>query len=181
MRRNRAVKRARLPDPKYKKPLLTRFVNVLMRDGKRSVAEKIVYGAIESAYEEIKKQQGKQAKDSKKSRDEDNSAELKTDLPVNPAELLELVLYKVKPMLEVRSKRVGGATYQIPQEVSQDRGIALAIRWIKQAAASRNNHGMVRALSQEMVDAYFGRGVAMKKRTDVHQMANANKAFAHFR
>lgn len=179
MRRNRAVKRVRLPDPKYKKPLLTRFVNVLMKDGKRSVAEKIVYGAIESAYEEAKKQQSKVAKD-KKSDDGDEGSS-GSNLPGNPAEFLEAVLFKVKPLLEVRSKRVGGATYQIPQEVSQDRGIALAIRWIKQAARSRNNHGMLRALSQELVEAYFGRGAAMKKRTDVHQMANANKAFAHFR
>ena len=147
---NRAV----LPDPKFGSELISKFINMVMVDGKKSVAEKIVYGAIESV---VVKEKG------------------------DAVELTEAALGKVKPMVEVKSRRVGGATYQVPVEVRTKRQMALAMRWLIDAARKRGEDGMAARLAGEMADALHGRGSAMKKREDTHKMAEANKAFAHYR
>jgi len=154
-RRREIQKRERIPDPLYGSTLVTRMVNIVMRDGKKSVAEHIVYGAIEKAGETLK---------------------------VSPLEAFETALNNVKPVVEVRSRRVGGATYQVPGEVRPERRIALAMRWLVQyARARRSERGMADRLAAELVDAYRGEGAAIKKREDTHRMADANKAFAHYR
>jgi len=153
-RRRRAVKREVLPDPRFQDRTLTKFVNNMMRDGKKSAAEKIVYGALETVEERVRR---------------------------NPVELFHRALANVKPNLEVRSRRVGGATYQIPVEVRTDRRDALAIRWLIGAARARNEKTMCDRLAGEMLDASEGRGAAVKRREDMHKMAEANRAFAHYR
>ncbi|MDR1009195.1 MAG: 30S ribosomal protein S7 [Rickettsiales bacterium] len=153
-RRNRAVKRELLPDPKYKNVLVAKFSNYLMVDGKRTVATSIVYKALDTLKLRTKKD----------------------ELP----QFIELV-EKVKPSLEVRSRRVGGATYQVPTEVGASRREALSIRWIIDAAKKRGEKTMDARLAGEFVDILAGNGNALKKRADVHKMAEANKAFAHFR
>lgn len=153
-RRHSAEKREVLPDPKFGDVVLTKFMNSLMLDGKKSVAERIVYGAFEKI-----------------------EARAKTDaLPV-----FHEALDKVKPAIEVRSRRVGGATYQVPVEVRSERAQALAIRWLIIAARKRNETTMVDRLSGELLDAANSRGAAVKKREDTHKMAEANKAFSHYR
>lgn len=153
-RRHSAEKRDVLPDPKFGDVVLTKFMNSLMLDGKKSVAERIVYGAFD--------------------RVEDRA---KTDaLP-----LFHEALDNVKPAIEVRSRRVGGATYQVPVEVRSERAQALAIRWLIAAARNRNETTMVDRLSGELMDAANNRGAAVKKREDTHKMAEANKAFSHYR
>jgi small subunit ribosomal protein S7 len=154
MRRRKAPVRVVLPDPIYNSVVLTKFINKLMLDGKRSVAEKVVYGALEKA-----EQKGGE----------------------NALEIFEKALVNVKPLVEVKSRRVGGATYQVPVEVSQKRQQALAIRWIIDFARKRNERGMIDRLANEFLDASAQRGAAFKKREDVHRMAEANKAFAHYR
>lgn len=154
MRRRKAPVRVVLPDPIYNSVVLTKFINKLMLDGKRSVAEKVVYGALEKA----EKKGGE-----------------------NALEIFEKALVNVKPLVEVKSRRVGGATYQVPVEVSQKRQQALAIRWIIDFARKRNERGMIDRLANEFLDASAQRGAAFKKREDVHRMAEANKAFAHYR
>lgn len=168
-RRKIAGKREILPDPKYGSVLLAKFINVLMVDGKKSIAEAIVYQALEQCQKQVKW-----------------SAEQAEGLRANPTTetevvLMETVLNKIKPTVEVRSRRVGGATYQIPVEVRLDRGLALAMRWLIQSARQRKAKGMIRCLAEEMMDALEGRGSAVKKREDTHKMAKANQAFAHFR
>ena len=143
-----------LPDPKFGSELISKFINMVMVDGKKSVAEKIVYGAIDAV---VAKEKGE------------------------PVELTEAALGKVKPMVEVKSRRVGGATYQVPVEVRSKRQMALAMRWLIDAARKRGEDGMSARLAGEMADALHGRGAAMKKREDTHKMAEANKAFAHYR
>lgn len=167
-RRRVAAKREILPDPKYGSILLTKFINVLMVDGKKSIAEKVVYGALDRLENGFDK-----------SRIRDNSSE-KSAL-ADAVDMFQLAINKVKPSVEVRSRRVGGATYQIPCEVKVNRGTALAMRWIVQAARSRSEKGMMLRLSHELQDILQDRGVSIKKREDVHRMAEANKAFAHFR
>ncbi len=153
-RRHSAEKRDVLPDPKFGDVVLTKFMNSLMLDGKKSVAERIVYGAFDRV---------------------ENRA--KTDaLP-----LFHEALDNVKPAIEVRSRRVGGATYQVPVEVRSERAQALAIRWLIAAARNRNETTMVDRLSGELMDAANNRGAAVKKREDTHKMAEANKAFSHYR
>ena len=167
-RRRVAAKREILADPKYGSVLLTKFINVLMVDGKKSIAEKVVYGALERLENDFDK-----------SKIRDHSSDRKT---VNDAvDMFQLAINKVKPGVEVRSRRVGGATYQIPCEVKVNRGTALAMRWIVQASRSRSEKGMMLRLSYELQDILQDRGVSVKKREDVHRMAEANKAFAHFR
>ena len=153
-RRRAAEKRKILPDPKYKDPVVAKFTNSLMLDGKKSVAEIIIYGA----FDLIEKKAGQDP--------------LKTFL-----EAIE----NVKPGVEVRSRRVGGATYQIPIEVRSERRQALAIRWIVDLARQRSEDTMTERLSGELLDASNNRGAAVKKREDTHKMAEANKAFSHYR
>ncbi len=155
-RRHRAVKREILPDAKFGDIVVTRFMNVLMYDGKKSTAEIIVY----SAMEVLRKRGGPQA---------------------DPVRMFHEALDNVKPSVEVRSRRVGGATYQVPVEVRTERRQALAIRWIIEAARKRGEHTMEDRLSNELLDAVNNRGTAVKKREDTHRMAEANKAFSHYR
>src|SRR6201989_3172874 len=153
-RRHRAEKRQVLPDAQYGDQVITRFMNQVMYQGKKAVAEQIVYGALETIS-----QRGKR-----------------------PApELFHEALDNVAPSIEVRSRRVGGATYQVPVEVRPERRQALAIRWIIIAARARSGHSMTEKLSAELLDAFNRRGNAVKKREDTHKMADANKAFAHYR
>jgi small subunit ribosomal protein S7 len=153
-RRRVAEKREILPDPKFGSEVLTKFINMVMVDGKKSVAEKIVYGAIE--HMEGKGISGADAK-------------------------ITEVLEQVAPRVEVKSRRVGGATYQVPVEVRPQRQATLAMRWLIDAARKRGESTMANRLGAEMVDALEGRGAACKKREDTHRMAEANKAFSHFR
>lgn len=154
MRRRAAEKREVLPDPKYGDQVVAKFINCVMREGKKSVAEKIVYGA----FDRISKRTGK-----------------------DPLELFHHALDNVKPALEVRSRRVGGATYQVPVEVRPERRQALAIRWIIQTAQARSEKTMIERLAGELLDAANGRGAAFKKREDTLRMAEANRAFSHYR
>lgn len=153
-RRHQAEKRDTLPDPKFGDIVITKFMNSLMLDGKKSVAESIVYGAFDKMEERTKQ---------------------------SAVAMFHEALENVKPSVEVRSRRVGGATYQIPVEVRPDRKQALAIRWIISAARKRNENTMVDRLSGELMDAAQNRGSAVKKREDTHRMADANRAFAHYR
>ena len=153
-RRHSAEKREIIPDPKFGDLIVTKFMNSVMRDGKKSVAETIVYGAFESI-------EGK----------------LKSD----PLAVFKQALENVAPTIEVRSRRVGGATYQVPVEVRNERRRALAIRWLITAARGRNDKTMVERLSAELIDASNNRGNAVKKREDTHRMAEANRAFSHYR
>ncbi|GJL94069.1 MAG: 30S ribosomal protein S7 [Hyphococcus sp.] len=153
-RRHRAEKRVIHPDPKFGDKTLSKFMNYVMIDGKKSAAEKIVYGALDRVEEKLRRQ---------------------------PVELFKEALDNVTPALEVRSRRVGGATYQVPVEVRPDRKQALAMRWIINAARSRNETTMVDKLSNEIMDAAQNRGAAVKKREDTHRMAEANRAFSHYR
>ncbi len=154
MRRRAAEKREVLPDPKFGDQVVAKFINCVMREGKKSVAEKIVYGA----FDRIQKRTGK-----------------------DPLELFHNALDNVKPALEVRSRRVGGATYQVPVEVRPERRQALAIRWIIQTAQARSEKTMIERLAGELLDAANGRGAAFKKREDTLRMAEANRAFSHYR
>jgi small subunit ribosomal protein S7 len=153
-RRRAAEARTVLPDPKFNDVQVAKFINVTMRRGKRSLAERIVYGALEEAS----------------SRRGDD-----------PVALLERALERVQPHVEVKSRRVGGATYQVPVEIRPQRQRALAMRWIIEAARKRTEQSMVQRLAHELLEATEGRGSAVKKREDVHRMAEANKAFAHYR
>ena len=153
-RRRRPEKRVILPDPKFKDQTLSKFMNNLMLDGKKSVAESIVYGAMETM-----------------------EARAKSD----PIQLFHDALTNVKPQIEVRSRRVGGATYQVPVEVRPERAQALAIRWLITSARNRSETTMAARLSAELMDAANNRGNAVKKREDTHRMADANRAFSHYR
>lgn len=172
-RRKAAAKRTVLPDPMFGSEVLTKFINIVMRRGKRSVAEKIVYGALEKIAASNKgKAKSEKAHESIKT----SAATRKTAL-----ELFEKGLEAVQPTVEVKSRRVGGATYQIPVEVRPDRRIALAMRWLVTAAMARAEKSMAFRLAAEILDAIEGKGGAIKKREDVHKMAKANQAFAHYR
>ncbi|EKE00520.1 MAG: hypothetical protein ACD_21C00335G0002 [uncultured bacterium] len=166
-RRKAAAKREILPDPLFGGRLLAKFMNIVMRRGKKSVAEKIVYSSLQTIVER---------KGGKEGSIFSNESARKTAL-----ELFEKALDALKPTVEVRSRRVGGATYQIPVEVRPDRKIALAMRWLVDAALSRGEKDMSSRLANEMLDALEGKGGAVKKREDVHKMAKANQAFAHYR
>jgi small subunit ribosomal protein S7 len=153
-RRHSAKKREILPDPKFNNIVVAKFMNCIMESGKKSVAEKIVYGAFDIIVAKTK---------------------------ADPVEFFMEVLEKVKPSVEVKSRRVGGATYQVPIEVRPNRAVAVAMRWLKTASANRNDKTMESKLASELMDAHNERGSAVKKREDTHKMAEANKAFAHFR
>jgi len=153
-RRHRAEKREVNPDPKFGDLVVTKFMNSLMIDGKKSAAERIVYGAFDLVEERTKQ---------------------------DPVGVFHSALDNIRPAVEVRSRRVGGATYQVPVEVRAERQQALAIRWLISAARSRGENTMVDRLSGELMDALNGRGQAVKKREDTHRMADANRAFSHYR
>ena len=153
-RRHAAEKREVLPDAKYGDRVLSKFMNNLMIDGKKSVAEKIVYNALDRVENKVKRA---------------------------PVEVFHEALDNIKPSVEVRSRRVGGATYQVPVEVRPERRQALAIRWLAAAAGSRNENTRRERLAGELMDASQGRGAAVKKREDTHKMAEANRAFSHYR
>ena len=153
-RRRRAEKREILPDPKFKDLVVSKFMNNLMLDGKKSVSEKIVYGAFEEIENKMKRP---------------------------PLEVFHEALDNIKPSVEVRSRRVGGATYQVPVEVRPQRREALAIRWLINASRGRNEKTMKDRLASELIDAVNTRGSAVKKKEDTHKMAEANKAFSHYR
>jgi small subunit ribosomal protein S7 len=153
-RRREVPKRDILPDPKFGNVEVSKFVNVIMTSGKKSVAERIVYGA----FSVISQKSGK-----------------------DPIEVFGLAVNNVKPVVEVKSRRVGGANYQVPVEVRPSRRLALSMRWIREAARKRSEKSMDQRLASELLEAAEGRGAAMKKREEVHRMAEANKAFSHFR
>jgi small subunit ribosomal protein S7 len=154
-RKREVLKRTILPDPKFGSEVLAKFVNIIMERGKKSVAERIVYGALDHITERNKGGE--------------------------PMELLGQALENVQPVVEVKSRRVGGATYQVPVEVRPARRSSLAMRWIIDSARKRNEKSMARRLAGELLDAAENRGSAVKKREDTHRMADANKAFAHYR
>ncbi len=153
-RRREVEKRKILPDPKFGDRLVAKFMNDVMRDGKKSTAEQIVYGAFDI---------------------------VQSKLNDDPLKLFKKALDNVKPVLEVKSRRVGGATYQVPVEVRQDRRVALGMRWLITYSAARGEKTMAEKLAGEILDAANNRGAAVKKREDTHKMAEANKAFAHYR
>lgn len=153
-RRREVEKRNILPDPKFGSQKLSKFMNIIMESGKKAVAEKIVYGALDIVATKAKK---------------------------DGIEVFNLALDAVKPIVELKSRRVGGANYQIPIEVAPERQIALAMRWLRDAARKRGEKSMDIRLANEMMEAIEGRGAAMKRREETHRMAEANKAFAHFR
>ena len=154
-RRHQATKRPLAEDPKFNSQLVTRLVNTVMRSGKKNTAQRIVYGAFD---------------------------QLSTiNAGANPLEVLQRAVDNAKPRLEVKPRRVGGATYQVPIEVTSDRQASLALRWLVDFADARKGTPMMKALASEIMDAYQGQGNAIRKRDEVHKMAQANKAFAHFR
>ncbi len=171
-RRRRPEKRVILPDPRFGDLVLSKFMNCIMEDGKKSAAEKIVYGALE-----IVETKGKNIADD----EGESDAQGKGGSGSKGLRIFHRVLKKVRPQLEVRSRRVGGATYQVPTEVRSERAMALAMRWLIDAARKRNENTMGERLAGELLDAANDRGTALKKRDDTHKMAEANKAFAHFR
>lgn len=173
-RRRRADKRVILPDPKFADLILSKFINNVMLDGKKSTAEGIVYGAIDIL-------DTKKPVNDDKEGGEEGSSEGSGAFKGVGLSLFHLALKKVKPRLEVRSRRVGGATYQVPVEVRHDRAVALAMRWIIDAARKRGEKTMRERMAAELYDAANDRGSSIKKRDDTHKMAEANKAFAHYR
>lgn len=154
MRRRRAEKREILPDPKYNSLIVSKFINTVMLKGKKTTAEKIVYGAFDILKEQLKKE---------------------------PLEVLDKAINNVRPLLELKPRRIGGATYQVPVEVRKDRGIEIGLRWLRDFARNRKGKPMKEKLAMEILDAYKGEGAVIKKREDTHKMAEANKAFAHLR
>ena len=174
-RRHRAQKREILPDPKFGDLVLSKFINNLMIDGKKTTAEAIVYKAIDILETKAVNENQKSDDDSEEEGSDAISAKSKG------LGVFHAALKNVKPKLEVRSRRVGGATYQVPQEVRHDRAVALAMRWIIDAARKRGENTMIDRVANELLDAANERGNAIKKRDDTHKMAEANKAFAHFR
>jgi small subunit ribosomal protein S7 len=185
-RRKAAVKREVLPDPLYGSDEVAKFINVVMRAGKKSIAEKIVYTSLSLLTERLKKDKDKDKDESeagKSSRSMSSAAKSKARAHSHEEalETLHKALGNVAPTVEVKSRRVGGATYQVPVEVAGDRGLALAMRWVVQAAKGRSEKTMALRLAAELYEAYMGRGASIKTRDDVHRMAKANQAFAHYR
>lgn len=180
-RRKAAVKRTTLPDPLYGSERLARFINVVMRAGKRSLAERIVYTALQEAAKRLTKKGGKDAHHKDKADGESEGGSSSGGKTTGVIDILEKALNNIRPTVEVKSRRVGGATYQVPVEVDVDRGHALAMRWIVKIAKGRGEKTMALRLAAEMLEAYEGRGASVKMRDDVHRMAKANQAFAHYR
>lgn len=155
MRRRRADRREVTPDPKFNNKLISRFMNIVMEDGKKWNAEKILYGALDVVAQKTQK--------------------------ADPVEVLTKAIDNVRPLLELKSRRVGGATYQIPVEVKGDRGAQLAMRWMRNAARGRKGKPMKQRLADEIVEAFHNQGTAVKKKEEIHKMAEANRAFSHYR
>lgn len=155
MRRRRAERREVTPDPKFNNKTISRFVNMLMIDGKKWNAERIVYGSLDIVLQKTQKS--------------------------DAIEVLTKAIDNVKPLLELKSRRVGGATYQIPVEVRGDRGVQLAMRWMRNAARGRKGKPMQQRLADEILEAFNGQGTAVKKKEEIHKMAEANRAFSHYR
>jgi small subunit ribosomal protein S7 len=155
MRRRRAEQREVLPDPKFNSKTISRFVNMVMTCGKKSTAERIVYGALDTVAQRTQK--------------------------ADSLEVLTKAIDNVRPLLELKSRRVGGATYQIPVEVKGDRGVSLALRWIRNSARGRKGKPMQQRLADEIIEAFNGQGSAVKKKEEIHKMAEANRAFSHYR
>ena len=154
-RRREVPKRNPLPDPKHKSPILAKFINTVMVCGKKSIAESIVYGALDILKEKFPKD--------------------------SPIKVFETALENAKPLLQVKSRRVGGATYQVPVDIRAERRMALAIRWLLKSAQSRGGRSMAERLAAELMDASTGQGATIKKKDDTHRMAEANRAFVHYR
>lgn len=183
-RRRVAAKRVILPDPKFKSELLSKFINSVMKNGKKAVAEKIVYGALERLNTRLKEKYKKIEKDLEEGDEGSGGEGGAGKVGFNAGALLDIfdqALDNIRPNVEVRARRVGGSTYQIPVEVRPSRRTALAMRWLKVAASQRSEKTMAQRLSAEILDAYDNKGIAVKKREDTHRMAKANQAFAHFR
>uniref|UniRef100_A0A7C3WYR2 Small ribosomal subunit protein uS7 n=1 Tax=Dictyoglomus turgidum TaxID=513050 RepID=A0A7C3WYR2_9BACT len=154
MRRRRAPKRELRPDPKYNSPVIGHFINIIMKNGKKTIAQKIVYKALDIISQKLKE---------------------------DPLKIFFAALDNARPRLEVRPRRIGGATYQVPLEVSEERGISIALRWIVDIASSKKGKPMYIKLADELISAYKNEGSVIKKREDTHKMAEANRAFAHFK
>jgi len=154
MRRRRAPKRGLRPDPKYNSPVIGHFINIIMKNGKKTIAQKIVYKALDIISQKLKE---------------------------DPLKIFFAALDNARPRLEVRPRRIGGATYQVPLEVSEERGISIALRWIVDIASSKKGKPMYIKLADELISAYKNEGSVIKKREDTHKMAEANRAFAHFK
>ncbi len=187
-RRKAAIKREVLPDPLYGSDQVAKFINVVMRAGKKSIAEKIVYNALTMLTDRLKKEhKDKDEGDSGKGGKGGSSggalrgSKGQAHAHDEVLEALRRSLTNVAPTVEVKSRRVGGATYQVPIEVALDRGLALAMRWVVDAAKGRSEKTMALRLAAELYDAHLGRGASVKTRDDVHRMAKANQAFAHYR
>lgn len=154
MRRRKAEKRRLQPDSKYKNIVISKFINMMMLDGKKSKSQGIVYGALEEASKKLNKE---------------------------PMDVLNKAIENVKPILEVKSRRMGGATYQVPVEVSNERAISLAFRWLRDYSRAKKGSSLKNRLAQEIIAAYNNQGAAVKKKEDTHKMAEANKAFSHYK
>jgi small subunit ribosomal protein S7 len=184
-RRRSAPQRTILPDPKYNDKTLAKFMNIVMVDGKKSIAEKIVYNALDIMFKKADKSLINKASSGDGDGDGDGGDGSVAIKPISGTasviDLFNQILHNVSPILEVKSRRVGGATYQVPMEVRPKRRQALAMRWIVDSATKRNEKTMEDRLAHEFIDALENRGSAIKKKDETHRMAEANKAFAHFR
>jgi small subunit ribosomal protein S7 len=165
-RRGKAIVKRVTLDPKYNSELVAHMIRVVMKDGKKTVAERIVYGAIEKVAEKLKDDPSKFIKDEKQFED--------------PLEVVSAAIDNMKPQVEVKTRRVGGTTYPVPVPIAPNRQLSLALRWTTQYASARRGMGMPAAVAAELIDAFQGQGSVIKKRDDVHKMAAANKAFAHY-
>ena len=186
-RRRQAKKREILPDPLFESKLLAKFMNAIMKHGKKSLAEKIVYGALDIVFDKAKAKQ-QELKDADDEGGEGSwtlapDSTIRTDANARKFALkaFQKALDNITPVVEVKSRRVGGSTYQVPVEIRASRRKALAMRWLAEYASNRNEKTMIQRLAGEILDALDGRGGAVKKREDVHRMAKSNQAFAHFR
>ena len=165
-RRGKAIVKRVVLDPKYNSELVAHMIRVIMKDGKKTVAEKIVYGMIEKVKEAVEKDPAKFTKDEKAYTD--------------PLEIVSASIENMKPQVEVKTRRVGGTTYPVPVPINEVRQLSLALRWMTTYASGRHGMGMPAAVAAEVIDAFQGQGNVIKKRDDVHKMAQANKAFAHY-
>ncbi|MBS7286256.1 MAG: 30S ribosomal protein S7 [Kiritimatiellae bacterium] len=165
-RRGKAIVKRVTLDPKYNSELVAHMIRVVMKDGKKTVSERIVYGAIEKVAEKMKEDPSKFVKDEKQFE--------------NPLDVVSAAIDNMKPQVEVKTRRVGGTTYPVPVPIAENRQLSLALRWTTQYASARRGMGMPAAVAAEIIDAFQGQGSVIKKRDDVHKMAAANKAFAHY-
>lgn len=187
-RKGPQTRRELLPDPKYRSTVISQLINKVLLHGKKSIASQIVYDALDKAMAELSKTHGKEddkkvQRTSKKASEKNEASEddIDTSKPLTAVGILKKSIENIKPQLEVRGRRVGGATYQVPVEVRPRRSTTLAIRWLVDSARKRSEKTMSDRLAREIIDSYRGTGSSVKKRDDLHKMADSNKAFAHFR